>query len=144
MKKIVSKIYWLLVAGYCSLATLFAFPALADSPTPSAAPTFIDSIKNNFKELSTTVYDRELAVTINSPAIIVATFMRWFFAGIGIAFLILTLYAGNKWMGAAGNEESVDIARKTLVRATVGALISLIGFVLITALQFFIENAGLS
>lgn len=118
---------------------LVPFSALADDQT-----TFSGSIKQNFTELSNTIFGRDLPVTINSPAIIVATFIRWFLAGTGIAFLILTLYAGNKWMGAAGNEETVDVARKTLVRATVGALISLIGFVLVTALEIFIENAGLN
>ncbi len=133
MKKIVSKIYLYLVAGGWWLI-----------PASASAATFSESIKTNFTELSNTIFGRDLPVTLNTPAVLVATFIRWFLAATGIAFLILCLYAGNKWMGAAGNEEQVDTARKTLIRATVGALISLTGFVLVTALEIFIQQGGLN
>lgn len=42
---------------------------------------------------------------------------------LGIVFVILIIYAGFKWMTAAGNEDKVKEARSTITRATIGLII---------------------
>lgn len=45
------------------------------------------------------------------------------FSVIGIVFLGLALYAGYKWMTAAGNEKDVTKARDTLINASIGVVL---------------------
>lgn len=47
---------------------------------------------------------------------------------LGIIFFILTVYAGFKWMTAAGNEDQVGEARKLLTQAVIGLLIILASY----------------
>jgi len=44
---------------------------------------------------------------------------------LGIIFLGLTVYAGYLWMTAAGQEEKITEAKKTLIRASIGMAIVL-------------------
>ncbi|MBD3248394.1 hypothetical protein GF382_03865 [Candidatus Falkowbacteria bacterium] len=44
---------------------------------------------------------------------------------VGIAYLILMVYAGYLWMGAQGNEQQVTKAKNIIITATIGLLIIL-------------------
>lgn len=46
----------------------------------------------------------------------------------GIAFLILTVYAGFRWMTAQGNEDQVTKARETLTASLIGIAVILLAF----------------
>ncbi len=47
---------------------------------------------------------------------------------LGLIFLILIIYGGFKWMTARGNEQEVEEARDTIMRATVGLIIILAAY----------------
>jgi hypothetical protein len=56
------------------------------------------------------------------------------FSVLGIIFLVLTIYAGIKWMTAQGNTSQVDQAKDTLTRAIIGLVISISAY----AITYFI------
>lgn len=58
---------------------------------------------------------------------------------LGVIFLILTIYGGYMWMTAAGNEEQVGRAKKTLTTAVIGLIIVVSAY----AISYFvIEKLG--
>lgn len=46
----------------------------------------------------------------------------------GMVFFLMMLLGGLRWMTAGGNDESVDIAKKTLGQAMVGVIVIFIAF----------------
>ncbi len=56
-------------------------------------------------------------------AAIIGNIISSLLAFIGIIFLILIIYAGFMWMTAGGNEEKVNMAISTAIRASVGLVI---------------------
>jgi amino acid transporter len=65
-------------------------------------------------------------------ASILGTVVSAFLGLLGIIFIILIIYAGQKWMTASGNEEKVTKAKETLWRAVIG-LVIVVGAWAITA-----------
>lgn len=59
---------------------------------------------------------------------------------IGIAYLILMMYAGYLWMSAQGNEEQLKKAKGIIVTSTIGLLIALssyaIAYYVVSNLQY--------
>ena len=47
---------------------------------------------------------------------------------LGTVFLVLIIYAGFTWMKAAGNEEKIQKAQKTIRSSTIGLLIVALAF----------------
>ncbi|MFA7365280.1 MAG: pilin, partial [Patescibacteria group bacterium] len=47
---------------------------------------------------------------------------------LGIVTVVLIIFAGFKWMTAAGNEEQVSKAKKTLTSAVIGLIIILVAW----------------
>lgn len=60
-----------------------------------------------------------------------------FFGILGIIFLVLAIYAGFLWMTSAGNADQVDKAKRILINATIGLVITLSAY----AITSFIVNA---
>jgi len=58
-------------------------------------------------------------------------FLTIVFQVIGLLFLILTVYAGFRWMTAGGNEEQVTEARKLLINAVIGLAIILFSYAIV-------------
>lgn len=54
---------------------------------------------------------------------ILGTVVGVFLSLLGIIFVILTVYAGYRWMTAGGNEEKVTKAKETLWRSIIGLII---------------------
>mgnify|MGYP001426158266 CR=1 FL=1 len=54
---------------------------------------------------------------------IVGDIISVFLGLLGIIFLVLIVYAGFRWMIAAGRDQMIDEAKTTLIRATVGLMI---------------------
>lgn len=44
---------------------------------------------------------------------------------LGVIFILLMLYAGYNWMTAAGQEQKVEKAKDTILRAIIGLLITI-------------------
>ena len=47
---------------------------------------------------------------------------------LGVAYLILMMYAGYLWMAASGNQEQVSKAKKIIIAATIGLLLALASY----------------
>lgn len=62
------------------------------------------------------------------PQIIAANIINIVLGFLGILSVCLILFAGFKWMTAAGNEERVNEAKKLLVAAVIGLLIILAAY----------------
>lgn len=59
------------------------------------------------------------------PRLVAALIIRGALTLLGVGFLGYTVYAGYMWMTAAGNEEQVAKAKKTIIRSTLGLLVIL-------------------
>ena len=61
----------------------------------------------------------------------VGRFINLFLAFIGIIFLIITIYAGFRWMMAKGNEAEIEKATKLLENSAIGLFIIIAAYVLV-------------
>ncbi len=59
---------------------------------------------------------------------VVARVIQTAFSIVGLAFLILMVYAGFRWMTARGNDENVTKARDTIIGSIIGLAIVVSGF----------------
>jgi len=65
---------------------------------------------------------------------VVSQIIKVFLSFLGVIFIVLIIYAGFTWMTAAGNEEKIDKAKKTMVSAIIGLAIVLSAY----ALTYFV------
>ena len=68
---------------------------------------------------------------------VIGTTIGVFLSILGVIFLILVIYAGFLWMTAAGNDEKVAKAKRILIQAVIGLIITLSAF----AITNFVVNA---
>ncbi len=73
----------------------------------------------------------------DDPRNIAANIINIVLGFLGILSLLLIIYAGFKWMTAAGNEEQVTTSKKLLISAAIGLVIILSSY----ALAAFILDA---
>jgi hypothetical protein len=71
-----------------------------------------------------------------TPEYYIGLILKVLFSMGGLVFMILTIYAGIKWMTAQGNTSQVDTAKTTITRAIAGLAICLLSY----ALTFFVFN----
>ena len=126
---------------YYTVTTLFL--ALFATPAMAVDAGLSGDIKQSLLGFGRKIFGGEPRIERTSLAFTVGVFLQWFMAVLGLAFLILMLYAGNKWMGAAGNDEAVEDAKKTLVRAIVGFVVCVASFAFIQGVGLIITCAGL-
>lgn len=63
--------------------------------------------------------------------------IRWALGLLGLVAVVIILYGGFIWMTAAGNEEKVRKAKRIIIQATIGLVIILLAFAIVS----FIFNA---
>jgi hypothetical protein len=61
---------------------------------------------------------------------IIGLVIRTLLLFVGVFFLILTMYAGFKWMFSRGNQTDIEIAKKTLQNSIIGLVIVLLAYAL--------------
>jgi TRAP-type C4-dicarboxylate transport system permease small subunit len=71
-----------------------------------------------------------------APEFYIGLVLKIIFSVLGLVFLILTIYAGIKWMTAQGNTSQIDQAKDTITRAIIGLVICMVSY----GLTFFILN----
>lgn len=71
-----------------------------------------------------------------SPEYYIGLILSIIFSLLGLVFMILTIYAGVKWMTAQGNTSQIDQAKDTITRAIIGLVICMVSY----GLTFFIVN----
>jgi len=105
------------------LATVYTLALLA-IPAMSLASVGAD-INEQLRPVETNVFGsgqpRSLGETVSEIIKVALGFL-------GIVFLLLTIYAGFTWMLAAGNEDKISTAKKTLVAAVIGLAIVLASY----------------
>ncbi|SRR6056297_930597 len=79
------------------------------------------SMQNNLEEVGEgSGFAEANETTLSSTAGQIVSILLGF---LGIIFVVLIIYAGFKWMTAAGNEDKVKEARAMITRATIGLII---------------------
>lgn len=92
----------------------------------SAAVAPLDEIYHNLGPIANTYGQSSLLDSQNTQHALVVRVARVINVALsllGIIFLVLTIYAGARWMTARGNDELVTTARDTLLNALIGLVI---------------------
>ncbi len=113
----------LVLTGVCSLPFV---PVFAYAQIDNGAA---DTVASNAGFSSMSVYE------------ILGTLINVFLGLLGVVFLLLVLYAGFLWMTAGGDDKQVDKAKKILINATVGLVITLSAFEITTFIVNWISDA---
>ncbi|MFA6534213.1 MAG: hypothetical protein WCT37_03505 [Patescibacteria group bacterium] len=74
---------------------------------------------------------------------IITSLIRTFLTLLGTIFLVLVIYAGFRWMTAAGNEEQVTEAKDLMRNAVIGLGIILLAYAITTFVFMAISGASL-
>ncbi len=74
--------------------------------------------------------DAQRATGLTNPSLpdVVGGIINSILGILGTVFLVLIIYAGFNWMTAAGNEEKIQKAQKTIRSSTIGLLIVALAF----------------
>ena len=137
MKKILAT--GLALVTMLSLALSLSFAAVA------LAQTVEDDIFDNLNP-SAEVFGQESADPDQATTVLaegVAQIIQVVLSILGVVLIVLIIYAGFLWMTAAGNEDKISKAKKTIVAAVIGLAIVLSAY-LITAfvISQLIEATG--
>ena len=137
MKKILAT--GLALVTMLSLALSLSFAPLA------LAQTVEDDIFDNLNP-SAEVFGQESADPDQATTVLaegVAQIIQVVLSILGVVLIVLIIYAGFLWMTAAGNEDKISKAKKTIVAAVIGLAIVLSAY-LITAfvISQLIEATG--
>ncbi len=106
----------LLIAG----VSLLGMPAFVHAQSSDASASIADAAGLS----SASIFD------------IIGTLINVFLGLLGVVFLLLVLYAGFLWMTAGGDDGKVEKAKKILINATIGIVITLSSY----AITSFIVN----
>jgi uncharacterized membrane protein YjgN (DUF898 family) len=68
--------------------------------------------------------------------IVVANIIRVFLSFLGIIFLVLIVWAGYRWMMAAGNEQTITEAKAQITNAVIGLIIVMFAY----AIAFYVTE----
>lgn len=116
-------------------------PPTTPAPTPAATNT-----NNNQCPANTTPRSGICIPNTELPnstiEAILLNFMRWLFGIFGFLAIITFIIAGIQYFMAAGNPDIAKKAKQNLVYSTIGILIALSGFIIITAISNFLTGAN--
>ncbi|MEK7631602.1 MAG: hypothetical protein AAB445_01880 [Patescibacteria group bacterium] len=62
----------------------------------------------------------------------VVNIIQWFLGLLGLVAIVMILYGGFTWMTAGGNEDKVDTAKQIISAASVGLVIILISWAIVS------------
>lgn len=103
-----------------SLTLLLSLPyfVFAASPTPSNSQNTLGRLKN--------VAEKSYNVTAPEQSLMysVSKIIQVFLSTLGVIFVVLMIYAGFKWMMAAGDADDVKKAKGTIRMAIIGLVIT--------------------
>ncbi|MFA6255216.1 MAG: hypothetical protein WC675_04295 [Patescibacteria group bacterium] len=128
MKKNLLTFFGLIIITSLLTLVLVPVPVLADEEIGDLIENQMEPIQN--------IYGQE-QVSPDTFAVAVAKIISIVLGFLGIIFLVLMIYAGFTWMTAAGNEESITRAKKTMIAAVIGVAIVLVAY----AITVFVINS---
>lgn len=76
--------------------------------------------------------EQNIGLGTKDPRVIISSMIKVVLGFLGVIAVVMILLAGFKWMTAAGNQSSVDEARKMLINATIGLVLVLSAYGLAT------------
>ncbi len=85
-----------------------------------ANPNPLEGLENVGRSGGYAVSDVDETTFSSTLGMIIQIFLGF----LGIIFIVLTIWAGYNWMTAGGNEEKVNKAKTTLIRAVIGLIIT--------------------
>jgi hypothetical protein len=109
-----------MIACFLFSLTIALSPALAADPTQ----------ENYGLEESLKVGNVKDAMIKGTPTSIAGTVISSILSLIGVAFFLLILYGGLRWMMAQGSESEVEKAKQIIIAAVVGLIIILSAYAL--------------
>jgi len=88
--------------------------------------------------------DSKIQKSLNLPSAepntIAIRVIQWVLGSLGLVAVIMILYGGFTWMTAAGNEERLKNAKKILASATIGLVIVLLSWAILTFVVGTVRN----
>ncbi len=72
---------------------------------------------------------------------VAVSIVRYLMTFLGIIAVIIILIGGFRWMTAAGNEDKVASAKKTIIAGAIGLVIVIAAFAIVTFVVQFTNNA---
>lgn len=98
-----------------------------------ASGTFVHALDLGGKTLTKTAatqagYDPD--TDERTLAEIIGTIVKAVLSLAGVIFTFLIAYAGDMWMAARGNQESIDKAKKIIIGSIIGLIVSLAAYTL--------------
>ena len=114
------------IAMFLSLLLIVSAPIAVfavNTPPPNEAQT------NNYG-LDTAANNTGLIDKSQAPQVIVGQVVGVILSFVGVIFLLLTIYAGLRWMLAQGNEAEIEKAKGTLISSVIGLIIVLAAYAL--------------
>jgi hypothetical protein len=83
----------------------------------------------------------ELPQTSEDPRIIIINIIRYLLTFLGIIAVFMIIYSGYLWTVSAGSPDKVARAKKVLINAMIGLLITVAALAIVTFIMRFIEDA---
>lgn len=111
--------------------------------TNAASGLFSDTLKGQYDSYLNLARQAPGYADIDPQNIVppIASLVALVISLIGVIFFILILYSGFQWMTASGNEEKVTSAKKRIVSASIGLIITLCAYLIaFTVFKFFYQE----
>lgn len=80
---------------------------------------------------------------VPEPVAIIGTVIRLVLSVVGVIFLIMILYAGYNWMTAAGKEEQIRMAKRTIAHGAIALVIILGSYIIVNFVLSSLQKATL-
>ena len=112
MRQKIKKLFWFFIPG------VLLFPQIT-----RAAYNFIESTGLNTTAAATGHKDQPLFGAQGSIEFGISVILNVILSFLGVVFLVLSVYAGVKWMIAKGNDQKVTEAKDLLADAIIGLVI---------------------
>ncbi len=130
------KVFILIIFCFCLLPQI----SLAQSTPPPPPPD--TSLRGEITSKIGEVMGRLGFQVSNLPLpLVIAQGVRFVLSLVGIIFLVLIVIAGVRWMTAAGNEEQITTALKTIKNAGIGLLLIFAAYSVTYTIFLILENA---
>src|SRR3989338_5373065 len=95
--------------------------------------------------LAQVAIDDSIATELNLVAasdlrLAIIRIVQWFLGFLGLAAVIIMMYAGFLWMTARGNADQINRAKKVLINALIGLIIILSAFMIVAFISMTIPR----
>jgi hypothetical protein len=151
-KIIVFKLFFILFVLSIFSAFFIIAPAQASSGVGVDTPEAVEMPGASNQPSLKNAFDTSANSPLNSAAVqgagyntsatfntIISTVITTALGLMGIIFLVLAIYGGYTWMMAAGNDEMVAKAKKTITNAIIGLIIVLAAYIIV---RFVVAAVG--